>query len=118
MYVATFQVTSDVELALLRIDISSDGATATYQLQDAIGDCHEWNVSLSNDTTSRTFIERAAFSLVTYLYSCETNGWTGTYRVVQSGIGIPLDYWEEVQRAYTTSVGFARVTKPEGVALQ
>ena len=118
MFVACFQVTSDHELALLRIDLSDDGSVATYQLQDALGDIHEWRVSMAQDETSKTYRERAAYALVAYLFDCQSNGWTGDIRLVQSGVGIPAEYWDLVKDKFIGTMAFARVSRQEGEHLQ
>ena len=118
MFVACFQVTSDHELALLRIDLSDDGSVATYQLQDALGDIHEWRVSMAQDETSKTYRERAAYALCAYLFDCSSNGWNGDIRLVQSGIGIPDDYWDVVKDKFMGVLALSRMTRPEGAPLQ
>ena len=118
MYIATFQVTSDHELALLRIDLSEDAMLAIYQLQDSTGTCHEWSVSMASDETSKTYRERAAYALVAYLFDCQSNGWNGDIKLVQSGIGIPDAYWDLVREKFIGTMAFARVHRQEGEHLQ
>ena len=115
MYVGIFKITSDGETAVLRVDLTTDGGTAIYQLQDSTGEVHEFKQSFENDTGSKTYIDRACMAILTYLCDCQASGWTGEITLVQSGIGIPASTWHEFLNLYLVHCS---TTKPDGVALQ
>ena len=92
MYTATFRISSDGEVALLRVDVFSAPHSANYTLTDSNGSEHSWSWFL-DEGQCVSFLELARYALSVYLVDATDRGWTGNVAIVHCAYGlVPCAY--------------------------